>query len=277
MTRHEYALLDVFTDRKFGGNPLAVFRDGAAVPERAMQPIAKELNLSETTFVLPPEKGGTHRVRIFTPGREMPFAGHPTVGTAFVLSAGNDAAFTFELGVGPVAVRVTGGFGQMEQPLPKFGDISQDRDAVANGVGLVEADIDPTAPLQVVSSGVPFRFVRLRTLAGLRRARPLLPEDDTYLFTTETVEPASAVHGRMFGSRALGIAEDPATGGTHGPLGAYLVRNRIVPPGTFRSEQGFEMGRPSILTVEVDGTPEAITGVRVGGNCVTVGGGWMDV
>ena len=104
MTRHEYALIDVFTDRKFGGNPLAVFRDGRGISSETMQAVAKELHISETTFVLPKEKDGDHRVRIFTPGRELPFAGHPTVGTTWVLSGGKDGALKLELAVGTLAV-----------------------------------------------------------------------------------------------------------------------------------------------------------------------------
>ena len=120
MTRHEYTLVDVFTDRKFGGNQLAVFRDGSGIPSGAMQTFAKELNLPETTFVVPAENGGDHKLRIFTPARELPFAGHPTVGTAFVLAGARDATLRLEEQVGTLQVTVRDGFTEMEQPLPVF-------------------------------------------------------------------------------------------------------------------------------------------------------------
>src|SRR5256885_14877684 len=142
MTRHEYTLVDVFTDRKFGGNQLAVFRDGRGIDDAAMQTAAKELNLPETTFVVPAAKGGDHRLRMFTPAKELPFAGHPTVGTAYVLSAGKDVTLRLEEPVGTLTVTVRDSFTEMEQPLPTFEPVS-DRTAVAASLSLDAADLDP--------------------------------------------------------------------------------------------------------------------------------------
>ena len=277
--RREYALVDVFTLRPFGGNSLAVFTDGSGLDDATMQRIANELHHSETTFVLPPAQGGDRRLRIFTPLRELPFAGHPTVGTAWVLAAGRDAALTLELVVGPLRVTVRDGFVEMAQPLPEFGEVTVDRLEMARALSLEISDVVPGAPVQVVSSGVPFRFVRLRDRAAVERARPTASPlvDHAYVFTTDTVDPAAAVHGRMFGS---GSSEDPATGSAQGPLGAYLVRNAIVaaaPEVRFRSEQGFLMGRPSILDVRLTMAESAITAVHVGGHVVPMGGGWIDL
>ncbi|MEK6206928.1 MAG: PhzF family phenazine biosynthesis protein [Chloroflexota bacterium] len=281
MTRHEYRLLDVFTDRRFAGNQLAVFRDGRGIPSETMQAIAKELLLSETTFVLPPERGGDHRVRIFTPGRELPFAGHPTIGTAWVLSEGREGTLRLELEVGTLAVTVKQGFVEMEQPLPSFGGAFADVAAVARALSLAVDDIVTTAPIERVSSGVPLLVVRVRDLDAMRRIRtvPGPIEEPLYVFTTEVVEPGSTVHARMF-APWLGVTEDPATGGAQGLLTAYLVKHGIVPAAAevrVRTEQGFEMGRRSILDTRLAMSGAAVTAVHVGGNVVGMGGGWLDV
>jgi trans-2,3-dihydro-3-hydroxyanthranilate isomerase len=282
VTRHEYALVDVFTDRKFGGNQLAVFRNGHGIAGQAMQAIAKELHIAETTFVLPKAKDGDHKVRIFTPGRELPFAGHPTVGTTWVLSGGNDGTLKLELGVGTITVTVKDGFVEMEQPLPTFGPEFEDLAVIAHSLSLVVEDIVPTAPIQQVSSGVPATFVRVRDLDAIQRIRMQRSPVTTplYVFTTETVEPGSDIHARMFAGEALGIAEDPATGGAQGPLVAYCVRYGILPAARevrMRTEQGFEMGRRSILDVRASMDGDRITAVHAGGNVVNVGGGWIDL
>ena len=282
MTRHEYALIDVFTDRKFGGNQLAVFRDGRGIASETMQAVAKELHISETTFVLPKEKDGDHRVRIFTPGRELPFAGHPTVGTTWVLSGGKDGALKLELAVGTLAVTVRSGFVEMEQPLPRFGPTVDDRAGVANALSLSAEDLVATSPIQEVSSGVPLTYVHLRDLDAVRRIRIQRSAARTaiYVFTTETVEPGSTLHARMFAGEALGVDEDPATGGAQGALAAYCVRYGIVPAAALvrvRTEQGFELGRRSILDTRLSMRGAEIAAVHVGGNVVDVGGGWMDL
>jgi trans-2,3-dihydro-3-hydroxyanthranilate isomerase len=275
VTRQEYVLVDVFTDRKFGGNQLAVFRHGAGVRDELMQAAAKELNLPETTFVVPAEHGGDHRLRIFTPARELPFAGHPTVGTAFVLADSRDATLRLEEQVGTLQVTVRDGFTEMEQPLPAFEPVA-DRDAVAASLSLDAADLEPELPIEVGSSGNRFMFVAVKTLDAVKRASPRGLAEAAYIFTTHTVEPGSTVHGRMY-APWQGIAEDPATGSANGPLGAYLVRHGLSDGTRIVSEQGYEMGRPSLLYVRVGGGRERITSVHVGGRCAIAGGGWLDL
>ena len=281
MTRYEYQIVDVFTDKAFGGNPLAVFREPGKLDAGTMQAIAKELHLSETTFVLPPSSGAAdHRVRIFTPDAELPFAGHPTIGTAFVLSEGKDGTTRLEEGVGVIRVTVREGFVQMEQPLPSFSGTTISRKAAADALGLAVEEVRSDVPIQMGSSGVPFLFVPLSNMKAVRRARrPGGLDASVYVFAMSAERSGSHVHGRMF-DQGLGIGEDPATGSAQGPLGAYLVAHELVqvaPTTRIRSEQGFEIGRPSILEIEVDRTGAAVTAVRVGGRCVPMGGGWLEL
>ena len=305
MRRLHYHRVDVFTDRAFGGNPLAVFTNGRGVGAETMQAIAKEFNLSETTFVLPPDDPRNDwRVRIFTPGHELPMAGHPTVGTSFVLArehmirradaAGGETNIVLEEGVGPVPVRVVfeGGepvFAEMSQPLPTFGPRLADARAAAAMLSLDAEDHDPALPLEVVSCGVPFLFVPLRTLDAARRARPRAElieraatggvPPEVFLFTREVEHAGSTVHSRMF-APGLGITEDPATGGASGPLGCYLVRHRLVecdPAADIVSEQGLEMGRPSFIKIRIERSGDDITAVRVGGQCHFMGEGFIEV
>ncbi len=281
MTRCEYRLVDVFTDKAFGGNPLAVFRDPGKLDATTMQAIAKELHLSETTFVLPPTSAAAdHRVRMFTPDAELPFAGHPTIGTAFVLADGKDGALRLEEGVGVISVTLREGFIQMEQPLPAFTGTTITRKAAAEALGLAIEEVRSDIPIQMGSSGVPFLFVPLANLKAVRRARrPGGLDASVYAFAMSGERSGSHVHGRMF-DQGLGIGEDPATGAAQGPLGAYIVAHELVrvePTTRIRVEQGFEIGRPSILDIEVDRTATGITAVRVGGRCVPMGGGWLDL
>jgi trans-2,3-dihydro-3-hydroxyanthranilate isomerase len=292
MTRHEYRLVDVFTDKAFAGNPLAVFTepgvgapDGLGVPgkldAKSMQAIAKELHLSETTFVLPPMSGAAdHRVRIFTPDVELPFAGHPTLGTAYVLADGEDGTTRLEEGIGVIRVTIRDGFVQMEQPLPTFTGTTVMRKTAAEALGLAIEEVRSDVPIQMGSSGLPYLFVPLANLKAVRRARrPAALDANVYVFAMSGERSGSHVHGRMF-DQGLGIGEDPATGSAQGPLGAYIVAHELVPvaPTTrIRSEQGFEIGRPSILEIEVERAGAAVTAVRVGGRCVPMGGGWLDV
>ena len=281
MTRYEYRLVDVFTDKAFGGNPLAVFREPGKLDAKSMQAIAKELHLSETTFVLPPTSGAAdHRLRIFTPEVEMPFAGHPTIGTAFVLADGKDVTIRLEEGVGVIRVTLLEGFVQMEQPLPAFSGTTITRKTAADALGLAVEEVRSDVPIQIGSSGVQFLFVPLSNLKAVRRAhRPAGLGANVYVFAMSGERSGSHVHGRMF-DEGLGIGEDPATGGAQGPLGAYIVAHELVqaaPTTRIRVEQGFEIGRPSILDIEVDKAGAAITAVRVGGRCIAMGGGWLDV
>jgi trans-2,3-dihydro-3-hydroxyanthranilate isomerase len=305
MRRLHYHRVDVFTDRAFGGNPLAVFANGRGLATETMQAIAKEFNLSETTFVLPPDDPRHDwRVRIFTPGSELPMAGHPTVGTSFVLARehmiprgddnGAGTNIVLEEGVGPVPVTVSfeGGepsYAEMTQPLPTFGPRLSDRRAVARMLSLEEGDLDAELPLEVVSCGVPFLYVPLRSLEAARRARPRADlieaaaadgvPPQVFVFTREVESAFSTVHSRMF-APGLGITEDPATGGASGPLGCYLVRHGLVqcdPAAEIVSEQGLEMGRPSFIKIRIERQGEDITAVRVGGQCHFMGEGFIEV
>ena len=281
MTRYEYRLVDVFTDKAFGGNPLAVFREPGGLDAKTMQAIAKELHLSETTFVLKPSSAAAdHRVRMFTPDTELPFAGHPTLGTVFVLAEGKDGTMRLEEGVGVIRVTLREGFVQMEQPLPTFTGTTITRKVAADALGLAVEEVRSDVPIQVGSSGIPFLFVPLSNLKAVRRARrPGGLGANVYVFALSAERSGSDVHGRMFDD-GLGIGEDPATGSAQGPLGAYLVAHELVrvePTTRIRVEQGFEIGRPSILEIEVDRAGAAITAVRVGGRCVPMGGGWFDL
>jgi trans-2,3-dihydro-3-hydroxyanthranilate isomerase len=303
MRRLHYHLVDVFTDRAFGGNPLAVCTNGRGLVSETMQAIAKEFNLSETTFVLPADDARHDwRVRIFTPGSELPMAGHPTIGTSFVLARehlirrdAEEVKIVLEEGVGPVPVRIEFKdgepvFAEMSQPLPKFGPRLADARAVAAMLSLEEADVDTRLPLEVVSCGVPFLFVPLRTLDAARRARPradlieqTTASDDVppevFVFTREVEHEGSTVHSRMF-APGLGITEDPATGGASGPLGCYLVRHGVVTGSAadvIVSEQGIEMGRPSFIRIRIERSGDEITAVRVGGECHFMGEGFIEV
>lgn len=303
MAKYPYHILDVFTDRAFGGNQLAVFTDGASVPPDLMQPIAKELNLSETTFVLPPANPANNfRLRIFTPGREMPMAGHPTVGTAYLLARlgtiqrhGDPTNAVFEEIVGdiPITVSYVGESSDpeiiwMTQPRPQFGPILEDHASVRKALSLPEEAISSQYPVQVVSTGVPFVYVPLNTLADAKRislnvqpCKELVAQygaDGLFVFTPEVETYGSTVHSRMF-APALGVGEDPATGAASGPLGAYLVKYGIVPSADAHivSEQGLEMGRASYIHIEIVSEGGEFTAARIGGGCHYMGRGELSL
>ncbi len=299
--RLNYHLLDVFTDRQFGGNQLAVFAEPPPdLPAATMQAIAKELNLSETTFVYPPRVSGCDfRLRIFTPAAELPLAGHPTVGSAYMLARlgmlgriAGSKKIVFEEGAGPIAVIINADDGGnpvdvwMKQPIPQFLDILEDRSSIAEMLSLTAADLHPDLPAQVLSSGLPFLFVGLRSLDAARRIRFRLDKwadalagtnaENVFVMTTETLYPGATVHSRMF-APALGIAEDPATGSASGPLGAYLLRYGLVQKEDLVSEQGIEIGRPSFIRIKVRRNGTAISAVSVGGRCAYMGYGTLRV
>ena len=286
----------------FGGNPLAVFLDGRGLSETEMQALAREMNLSETTFVLPPDDpANDFRVRIFTPGRELPMAGHPTIGTAFVLARekmlpGGGETLTIRLeekvGLIPVRLEMKDGVPDkiwMTQPQPTFGPVFPNAAAVAEMLGIDPADIRNDLPIEVVSCGMPFLFVPVRDLATMRRLsfnrdlsrRALEPLEvsEVFAFALEVEKAGSTVHSRMFAPE-LGVPEDPATGGASGPLGSYLVRYGVVsaqPKASIVSEQGIEMGRPSFIHIEITQEANEITEVKVGGRTVFVGGGEIEL
>lgn len=294
----KYQLVDVFTQRRFGGNQLAVFLNGSQVHENEMLTIARELNLSETTFVFPPEeKSNDFKVRIFTPGGELPMAGHPTIGTAFLLaktmvpSRGAYAkTLKLEEGVGVIPVEINMENGQptiitMTMPDAVFHAPLLETALFAELIGINEVDLALEFPIQTVSCGVPYLFIGVKSLAIMKKVKFRLDVWDkvrdqynpgfVYVFCMETELPTSHVHGRMFAPEA-GILEDPATGSANGPLGAYLVKHGIVKATdttTIISEQGFEMGRPSILYITVHRHGSLISKIELGGYTVAVGQG----
>jgi len=302
MRKLRYHIVDVFTNRAFGGNPLAVFTNGRGISTELMQSIAKELNLSETTFVLPPDDPeNDYRVRIFTPTSELPMAGHPTIGTSFILArehmielGGDEIMIKLEEGVGiiPVTLKFKDGVPDiiwMQQPLPRFGPRFNDASLIAEMLSIPPEAIETEWPLEVVSCGVPFLFVPLKDLASIRAVRFRLDFwekalrdvgiSGVFVFTKETELEGSSVHSRMF-APGLGITEDPATGGASGPLGCYLVRHEVLPvtqKSEFTSEQGIEMGRPSIIKIIIEQEAGEISSVKVGGQCCFVGEGYLEV
>jgi trans-2,3-dihydro-3-hydroxyanthranilate isomerase len=304
---YRYLQLDVFTDHLFGGNQLAVFLDGRGLSGDTMQAVAREMNFSETTFILPAERPDTDaRMRIFTPGAEMPIAGHPTIGSTFALARAGVIApererFVFGLGAGPTPVALTWrgadlGFAWMTQPLPEFHRPIANPGLAASALSLREDDVAGTnLPAQVVSCGVAFLFVPVSTRSAVDRAAmnpPAYAElmrsaqaevNGVFFFTPEQAHPSATVYSRMF-APDVGIAEDPATGIASGPLGCYLVRHNVVAPdgaGAMLSLQGVKMGRPSQVHMSIGsngmpGMPAGeITSVRVGGEAVLAGEGTL--
>ena len=295
-----YLHLDVFTDRPFEGNQLAVFPDPLELSAAQMQTIAKEMNFSESTFIYPAKTGGDVQMRIFTPGEELPIAGHPTVGSTFALAlegiiAKKRESFVFELGVGPTPVTLEWkgdvlDFVWMTQPHPAFGPLVEDRGALARAIGVSETALASGLPVQRVSCGVPYLLVPLTTREAVdavaldRRAlvgcyeEAGMEEVPVYVFTTAGGGNETA-YSRML-APGFGIAEDPATGSAAGPLGSYLVQHRVVRPDTSQtmvSLQGVAMGRASRIHIAIDGPPDGITRVRVGGRAVLVGRGELVV
>ena len=299
--RARFYTLDVFTDRTFGGNPLAVFPDATKIPESALQSIALELNLSETVFVYPPaDPKHTRRVRIFTPVYEMPFAGHPTVGCAFALAAlgeiplDGEARIVLEEGVGPVPVVIRGefkkpAFAQLSvAKLPETGPPPPGRTHLAEMLSLDPSDIlgGMTAP-QAISCGFPFLIVPLRDLDAVRRARVRMDQWDSALKSywapdvlvfARDAEREGVLRARVF-VPGQGIIEDPATGSAAAALGGYLSAREGAATAklSYVVEQGFEIKRPSIIELEVDKVDGEVTAVRVGGSAVMVSEGMMDV
>ena len=297
MPRRFYTL-DVFTDRALAGNPLAVVLDSQGLTDVAMQAIAREFNLSETVFVLPPaDPHQRASLRIFTPGRELPFAGHPTVGTAVLLGcldhgpSHGTVAFGLEEKVGlvPCAVEVTGdGRGLATFTLPRLPESlgePGDRVALAAALGLKASEIGfPGHAPSIFSAGVGFTFVPVNGAEALARARPNLthwkdairPADhaNAFVYTNEVTEAGSAYHARMF-APDLGVGEDPATGGAVAAFaGAVMAFDR--PRDGDHSlivEQGYEMGRPSQITLGLTVKDEKLVRATIGGSAVVVGEG----
>lgn len=301
MARHHFFTLDVFTGRPFGGNPLAVVLDGERLSGEQMQAIAAEFNLSETVFVLPPAKAhGARKLRIFTPRAELPFAGHPTVGTAFLLAKlglvpldANDPVIVLEEGVGNVAVNVQLGSDgpvatRMSVPkMPELGPEPPPAQELAAMLSLSVDDLLTGRAPRAYSCGVPFLFVPVRDRKAIARAkiRPDLWEktisqwwaSSVFVFTFDTEIPQAQVHARMF-APAFGIVEDPATGAAASALAGYLCDLEARDCSLrWQIEQGFEMGRPSLIELEADKGGGRITAVRVGGRSVLMSEGWINL
>lgn len=301
---YAFHTLDVFTDTIFGGNPLAVLTDARGLSTEQMQRITREFNLSETVFVFPPENPShTRRVRIFTPGRELPFAGHPTVGTAYLLAAAGMISLTegetrivLEEGVGPVpvAIRVENGAPVSAQltaaQAPEFRDDAPSAEDIAAMLSLSVSDVSSgELKPQSVSCGVPFLVAPLASRDAVSRAkldrgvweRVLASAwaSEIFLFDASAAVGSGNIRARMF-APALGVGEDPATGSAGACLAAYLARH--LPVGSaleWTVEQGFEMGRPSILSLSasVEHQYGQIDAVRVAGKSVLVSEGKIRV
>lgn len=281
-----YHVVDVFTQTPLEGNALAVFPDVRGLDDVAMQRIARELNLSETTFVLPASSAeAAANVRIFTPGREMLFAGHPTIGTAYVmrregLVSPHATRFVLEEKIGPVPIRVDAGDDPMiwlETPPITFAE-SFDPQAAARAVGVAADDLLDGVPCQLVTAGNPNIYIALRDRGAVDRAA-ISPEHHRRLVATRAeptcvfvFTPTSAgAYSRMF-APDLGIAEDPATGSATGPLAAFMMRHGLAPAhdgARFVSEQGTKMGRRSLLHVLVRGE-RGSAGIEIGGHTAAV-------
>ena len=297
---YNFYTADVFTDRLFGGNPLAVFPNATGLDTDMMQMIAREFNLSETIFFFPPDDPqNTVKARIFTPGRELPFAGHPTVGGSFMLATlglikldGSVTEIVCEELVGPVPVKIfadeNGNVIKTElsaAKMPEFIDATPSADVIADVLSLESEDIlNGRLSPEVVTAGVPFLFVPVKDRDALARSvvdvaqwRKHLADSvakDMFLFCFDPEREGSNVRARMY-APSMGITEDPATGAAATAFAGYLAKRADQKNGTLRwvMEQGFEMGRPSILEIETDVKNGVSQAIRVGGSSVMVSQG----
>ena len=297
-----YLHYDVFTNRPFEGNQLAVFPDARGLSTAQMQTLTREMNFSESTFILPAESPGTDiRMRIFTPGTEMPMAGHPTIGSTFalahegVIATGRDR-WVFGLNVGPTVVELAWQdgaltFAWMGQRPPDVRTPISAPEEIIRAAGVDPAAVTRTGlPIQEVSCGVPFIYIPCDTraavdaaepdMAAMRRLKSAFPGDHmaVFVFSPEQCEPHATVYSRMF-APGLGVAEDPATGAASGPLGCYLVAHGLASGPAAReivSLQGVAMGRPSRIHIRITEDAGAITRVQVGGQAVRIGAGTID-
>jgi trans-2,3-dihydro-3-hydroxyanthranilate isomerase len=292
-----FATLDVFTDRRFAGNPLAVVLDADGLDDARMQAIAREFGHPETVFVLRPEAGGTARVRIFTPSVELPFAGHPTVGTALILALkghGDAGKIVLEERIGLVHCTVApagadGGHARFLLPeLPKPAGTAAPSAAIAAAIGLGAEDIgfETLSPMRW-SAGNTFTFVPVRGLDAIRRCKPVESRWDeafdgggrsqAYVFCRETVEAANSFHARMFALR-LGLTEDPATGSAAAAFAGLAAQALSLGDGEhpLTIEQGYEMGRPSVMELLLTLRDGKLAAASVGGPAVVVTEGTIE-
>lgn len=298
--RRRFVTLDVFTAERFAGNPLAVVLDAEGLDDAAMQTLAREFNLSETVFVLPPADG-RHRaaLRIFTPARELPFAGHPTVGTAVLLALRDETqadaqAFGLEerVGIVPCVVETSGtdrGYARFRLPvLPEALEEGVEVASAAWGLGLDPAEIgfDRHMPSRH-SAGAAFTFVPVNSRDAVARARPVSDAfaqafgaegPGVYVYTRETVETGRQFHARMFGSPAIGIREDPATGAAAAAFAGVLMQFEPLGDGehSVEIEQGYEMGRPSLISLQIIIREGALASAEIGGAAVVVSEGEIE-
>lgn len=275
MPTFRYVVADVFTDAPLAGNQVAVFTDARDIPEEQLQPLAREINFSETVFVYPPAADGHARIRIFTPGTELPFAGHPTLGTAFVLGQPMQLGeIRLETGAGTVPVelerngaRIT--FGRMQQPLPRIESFPEQ--PLLSAVGVKRSEL----PVELYDNGVRHVYVALAAREDVARLQPDLGalakvgDVGVNCFAGD----GSRWKTRMF-SPAFGVHEDPATGSAAGPLAVHLARHGRIGWGEeIEIEQGAEIGRPSLLYAKAIGSDETLERVEVGGSAVVVARG----
>src|ERR1017187_10424995 len=284
--KFSFVQLDVFTSRSLEGNQLAVFTDARGLSDDEMQKLARETNLSETTYILPRdadvEQREGHKVRIFTVNEELPFAGHPTLGTAWYLRQHSSSdEIVLDLKVGKIAVRFAQRngllFGEMRQAEPQFG-ATHPHAAVAKVLGLPVAELDENLPIQTVSTGMPFTMVPFRSLATLQKLNVSWHQMAPYLATIgnpaffyfvcrETVDPNATLHARMI----FYNGEDPATGSAAGCCAAWAVRHGVLATeAQGLIKQGMETRRPSFIYIRAGKAGDAVTNVRVGGNVVQV-------
>jgi len=283
-TEYSFVTLDVFTSRPLEGNQLAVFSDARGLSDSDMQRLAKEMNLSETTFILPRDaavqRAEGHKVRIFTVNEELPFAGHPTLGTAWYLrqqTGTADIVLDLKVGKVPVHFEQRDGlwFGEMRQAEPQFGRTHEHAE-IARVLGVQTSDLDENLPIQTVSTGMPFTMVPFRSLTRLQSLNVTWHQMAGYLakiggpaffyfVCRETVQPDTTLHARMM----FYNGEDPATGSAAGCCTAWAVRHGVLAPETQGMiEQGLEIRRPSAIYVRASKLGDNVTNVRVGGNVV---------
>lgn len=287
MRKNELYLLDVFAEKKYAGNQLAVVVTHNPILDAEMQQIAREINFSETAFILSEaaRKGG-YDVRIFTPAQEVPFAGHPTLGTAHIIRSeilrGSGGTIVLNLKVGQISVSLEQDVYWMKQIEPTFGEILKP-ESIASVLGLTVKDIDTRFPVQEVSTGLPHIIVPLRSLDCLKRAKTDRAKyfelvkgtqaKAVLVFCPEPHLTQNDISVRMFAD-AFGISEDPATGSGNGCLAGYLVKHRYFNRAEIdlRSEQGFEIGRPSLLYLKAGERADKIE-ISVGGKAITIAKG----
>ena len=275
---HSYTVLDVFTDVPLTGNSVAVFADGADLDGELMQRVAREMNLSETVFLLDPVDAATAdaRVRIFTPGTELPFAGHPVLGTAFVVGEKlgiPTVRLQTAAGVVPIALTHEDGrivYGEMDQPLPEVEPFAE-ADRLLEALGVARSEL----PVECYRNGPQHVYVSLADQESVSALRPdMTALADLGMFGVSCFAGTNGQYATRMFAPALGIAEDPATGSAAGPLAVHLARHGRVPFGAdIEIRQGIEMGRPSLLYARAEGTPERLERVVVGGSAVAVARG----